>query len=47
MSMEAYEYYQFGNEAYCKLEEAEAEYKTTDKRYSHREVIDELRAKLS
>ncbi len=47
MSMEAYERYQFESEVYFKLKEAELEARTTDKRYSHKEVFDELRAKLS
>lgn len=47
MSMEAYESYQFKSEVYFKLKEAELEARTTDKRYSHKEVFNELRAKLS
>lgn len=47
MSMEAYERHQFKSEVYFKLKEAELEAKTTNKRYSHKEVFDELRAKLS
>jgi hypothetical protein len=47
MSMEAYERKLFESEIYFKLKEAELEAKTTDKRYSHKEVFDELRAKLS
>ena len=47
MSMEAYERHQFESEVYFKLKEAELEAKTTNKRYSHKEVFDELRAKLS
>lgn len=47
MSMEAFERYQFESEVYFKLKEAELEAKTTSKRYSHKEVFDELRAKLS
>lgn len=47
MSMEAYEHHQFESEVYFKLKEAELEAKTTGKRYSHKEVFDELRAKLS
>ena len=47
MSMEAYERYQFRSEVYFKLKEAELEAKTTDKRYSHKEVFDELRSKIS
>ncbi|MFZ3130213.1 MAG: type II toxin-antitoxin system Phd/YefM family antitoxin [Desulfosporosinus sp.] len=46
MSMEAYERHQFKSEVYFKLKEAELEAKITDKRYSHKEVFDELRAKL-
>lgn len=47
MSIEAYERHQFESEVYFKLKQAELEAKTTDKRYSHKEVFDELRAKLS
>ena len=47
MSMEAYEQKMFESEVYLKLKEAELEAKTTEKRYSHKEVFDELRAKLS
>ncbi|CQR70500.1 Phd_YefM [Sporomusa ovata DSM 2662] len=47
MSMEAFERYQFESEVYFKLKEAELEAQTTNKRYSHKEVFDELRAKLS
>jgi prevent-host-death family protein len=45
MSMEAFEKYQFENEVYLKLKEAELEAKTTNKRYSHKDVIKELKAK--
>ncbi|SHK20578.1 type II toxin-antitoxin system Phd/YefM family antitoxin [Paramaledivibacter caminithermalis] len=47
MSIEAYERKLFESEIYFKLKEAELEAKTTDKRYSHKEVFDELRSKLS
>lgn len=47
MSMEAFERHQFESEVYFKLKEAELEAKTTNKRYSHKEVFDELRKKLS
>jgi len=47
MSMEAFERHQFESEVYFKLKEAELEAKTTNKRYSHKEVFNELRAKLS
>ncbi|WP_094603879.1 hypothetical protein SPSIL_042930 [Sporomusa silvacetica DSM 10669] len=47
MSMEAFERYQFESEVYFKLKEAELEAQTTNKRYSHKEVFDKLRAKLS
>jgi len=47
MSMEAYERHQFQSEVYFKLKEAQFEAKTTDKRFSHKEVFDELKAKLS
>ncbi len=47
MSMEAFEQYQFKSEVYFKLKEAELEAQNTDKRFSHKEVFDELREKLS
>ena len=46
MSMEAFERRQFESEIYLKLKEAEREAKITDKRFSHKEVFDELRASL-
>jgi len=45
--MEAYERHQFESEIYFKLKEAELEAETTNKRYSHKEVFNELREKLS
>jgi prevent-host-death family protein len=47
MSMEVYERHQFESEVYLKLKEAELEAKITNKRYSHKEVFDELRTKIS
>jgi prevent-host-death family protein len=47
MSMEAFEQHQFKSEVYFKLKEAELEAKNTDKRFSHKEVFDELRDKIS
>lgn len=47
MSMEAYERKLFESEIYFKLKEAELEAQTTDKRYSHKEIFDELKAKIS
>lgn len=47
MSMETYERHQFASEVYFKLKEAELEAKVMDKRYSHKEIFDELREKLS
>lgn len=47
MSIEAYERKQFQSEIYFKLKEAEFEAKTTDKRYSHKEVFDNLRKELA
>lgn len=43
MSMEAFERRQFESEIYLKLKEAEQEAKTTSKRFSQREVFDDLR----
>ena len=46
MSMEAYEKYQFESEVYFKLKEAEYEANNTNKRFSHKEIFDELRSKF-
>lgn len=47
MSIEAYERKLFESEIYFKLKEAELEAKSTDKRYSHKEVFSGLRARLA
>ncbi|AFK87582.1 MULTISPECIES: type II toxin-antitoxin system Phd/YefM family antitoxin [Thermoanaerobacterium] len=47
MSMEAYERKLFESEIYFKLKEAELEAQITKKRYSHKEIFDELKAKIS
>ena len=47
INKQAFERHQFESEVYFKLKEAELEAKTTNKRYSHKEVFNELRAKLS
>jgi prevent-host-death family protein len=47
MSIEAYERHQFENEVLFKLKEAEFEAKQTNSRFSHIEVFDELRAKVT
>jgi prevent-host-death family protein len=47
MSIEAYERKLFESEVYIKLKEAELEAKSTDKRYSHEEVLSDLRARLT
>lgn len=46
MSMEAFERLQFESEVYFKLKEAELEAKTTNKRFSHGEVFEELKTKV-
>ncbi|MBM7583131.1 prevent-host-death family protein [Caldicoprobacter guelmensis] len=46
MSMEAYEKKLFESEIYFKLKEAELEAKSNDKRFSHEEVFNGLRARL-
>ena len=46
MSIEAYEKFQFENEVYFKLKEAELQAKSTDMRYSHEQVFGNLRKKL-
>jgi prevent-host-death family protein len=47
MSMETFEHYKIESDVYIKLKEAELEAKSTKKRYSHKEVFSELRAKFS
>jgi len=47
MSMEAFEKINLDNEIYTKLKEAEIEARTTDVRYSHEEVMNELRADIA
>ncbi|SCM83694.1 Prevent-host-death family protein [uncultured Sporomusa sp.] len=47
MSMEAFERFQFESEVYFKLKEAEQEAQLTNARYSHKEIFDELKAKLA
>ncbi|MBS3969279.1 MAG: type II toxin-antitoxin system Phd/YefM family antitoxin [Clostridia bacterium] len=46
MSIEAYEQKMFESEIYLKLKEAELEAKSTDKRFSHKEVLSDLRKRL-
>jgi prevent-host-death family protein len=47
MSIEAYERTQYESEVYIKLKEAELEAKLTDKRYSHEEVLSDLKGRLA
>ncbi|TZE83149.1 type II toxin-antitoxin system Phd/YefM family antitoxin [Calorimonas adulescens] len=47
MSMEAYERKLFESEIYFKLKEAELQAKSTDKRFSHEEVFNDLRTRLA
>ncbi len=47
MSIEAYERKLFESEIYFKLKEAELEAKSTNVRYSHKEVFSDLRASLA
>ncbi|MBS4030073.1 MAG: type II toxin-antitoxin system Phd/YefM family antitoxin [Clostridiales bacterium] len=47
MSIEAYEQKLFESEVYFKLKEAELEAKSTDKRYTHKEVFTDLRKRLA
>ncbi|WNF36322.1 type II toxin-antitoxin system Phd/YefM family antitoxin [Bacillaceae bacterium IKA-2] len=47
MSIEAYEGKLFESEVFFKLKEAELEAKTTNKRYTHDEVISDLRVRLA
>ena len=47
LSMDAYENMQFESEIYFKLKEAEKEAKLTDKRFSAKEVLSELKGSLN
>ena len=47
LSMEAFENMQFESEIYFKLKEAEKEAKLTDKRFSAKEVLSELKGALN
>ncbi|MCJ7807071.1 MAG: type II toxin-antitoxin system Phd/YefM family antitoxin [Clostridia bacterium] len=47
MSIEAYEQNLFESDIYIKLKEAEVEAQSTKKRYSHKEVLADLRAKVA
>jgi prevent-host-death family protein len=47
MSIEAYERKLFESEVYLKLKEAEVEAKTNDKRYFHKEVFSDLKARIT
>ncbi len=47
LSMEAYENLQLESEIYVKLKEAEKEAKLTDKRFSAKEVLNELKGTIN
>ncbi len=47
LSIEAYEYLQFESEVYLKLQEAEKEAKLTDKRFSSKEILAELKGAIN
>jgi len=47
LSIEAYENLQFESEVYLKLQEAEKEAKLTDKRFSAKEVLTELKGAVN
>ena len=47
LSMEAYENLQFESEIYFKLQAAEKEAKLTDKRFSAKEVLSELKGAIN
>lgn len=47
LSIEAYENLQFESEVYLKLQEAEKEAKLTDKRFSSKEVLSELKGAIN
>jgi prevent-host-death family protein len=46
MSIETFEKFKIESEIFFKLKEAEIESKATDKRYSHNEVFEELKARV-
>ena len=47
LSIEAYENLQFESEVYLKLQEAEKEAKLTDKRFSSKEILAELKGAIN
>ena len=47
MSIEAYEQKRFDSEIYQKLKEAEIEAKTTDTRYNHQDVVNNLKSRVA
>lgn len=47
LSMDAYENLQFESEIYLKLKEAEKQAKLTDKRFSSKEVLNELKGAIN
>ena len=47
MSIETFERFKIESEIYFKLKEAEIESKENDKRYSHNEIFDELKARVN
>ena len=47
LSMDAYENMQFESEIYFKMKEAEKEAKLTDKRFSAKEVLNELKGAVN
>ena len=47
LSMEAYENLQFESEIYLKLQEAEKQAKLSDKRFSAKEVLNELKGAIN
>ena len=47
LSIEAYENLQFESEVYLKLQEAEKEAKLTDKRFSAKEILAELKGAIN
>ncbi|MFI3228471.1 MAG: type II toxin-antitoxin system Phd/YefM family antitoxin [Clostridia bacterium] len=46
MSIEAYENFKLKNEIHFKLKEAEIQSQSTDVRYTHQEVFDNLRSEI-
>ena len=47
MSIEQFERQQFDTDVFCKLKEAENEARTTTKRYTHTEIMQDMQGKIA